>query len=343
MGGGIAPTITTPPVLAWTVEIGNTPTLTDPVYTGDTGTITWTLYRDGVADGTIANVSKATAEAYAAAWSGTNTGVNDIGKNGGKPQLTFVATVTNGSGSDSAGSNAASFDPSAYPVAILISDEDTVLADSDTTVDQWDACDGALAYTAAAASSSVRPDYDATGGVGGRPLVCFVAVNGDRLTGTLTRGSAWSNAEAGFVGNPVNIASGRRPISYYFSGASRFSLIGISDVTPTADRLNLFYNVTTAAGTTWSGSVNGVEGHYSGDLEVSGASNMRFGGTVQSTTSGPSVSIGDAGTLALGAYAGSPTAWADVEYAAAYCGGKLTDAQRLNLRAYLTGRTGVSC
>ena len=331
VSGGVAPTITTPPVLAWTVEIGNTPTLTDPVYTGDTGTITWTLYRDGVADGTIAGVSKATAEAYAAQWSGTNTGVNDIGRDGGPVQLTFYATVTNGSGSDSAESNAVSYDDTIDMLAGWHADEGlTLVLDSGSYyVDEWASCEGAVSATVTAPSSSARPLYDATGGAGGRPLIVGDGVD-DRLS-DVAYSYAPSAIEFGVVAHSYSTAgNNNRFISRGGGATSAFinqQIVGTVRVGAPSGRITALVSPAGAQ-------------HFSGDSDGSTATNLRFNGAIAATTLADAVSLSN--RLDLFGYP-STGYYANGGVQAVYFGAKLTDARRLNRRAYLTGRTGVAC
>ena len=341
MGGGIAPTITTPPVLAWTVEIGNSPTLTDPVYTGDTGTITWTLYRDGVADGTIAGVSKATAEAYAAAWSGTNTGVNDIGNANGVVPLVFRATVTNGSGSDSADSNAVAFDDATYlPDAVIGGSTGTlVLADSDTTVDSWESDWGGLAWTGVAPSSSRRPAYSATGGVGSNPVVTGDGSN-DYLSGTLTKSSSWASMELGFAGTAGTIEPiAGRIVGYYASAGARISVLRYSP----REEINAFRNDGSSTQTDDTANRDGQTGHWAARSDATNLSVMLNGAVTSSAGSAQSAAFADGGTLRLFAYAGGTSNYSKSSIQAWYCSTALTSDQRTHLRALLTGLTGIAC
>ena len=321
MGGGIAPTITTPPVLAWTVEIGNTPTLTDPVYTGDPGTITWTLYRDGVADGTIANVSKATAEAYAAV-------AGDIG-----PDLHFGATVTNGTGSDSDVTNTVAFDDATYlpNTAIGVSTAGLTLADSDTTVDQWDASLGGVSATLSALTAANRPAYS-TGGVGARPLATFDGST-DYLVGTITKGSSFTTIEMGVVGQ-LGSNSG---MAYALNFGTGSNWIRRQDVSPNKIQVRTLASATFATSTS---DVNSTPLHFSADSQ--GANNVRAGGTVEASTASGVTAQGDGSTLALGAFAAGTTPCA-MSAQAWYVGPALTADQRTHLRALLTYHTGVAC
>ncbi|MCB9620440.1 MAG: hypothetical protein H6724_13465 [Sandaracinus sp.] len=114
-GGGVAPTITVAPVLAWTVAHGSSPTITEGTYTGDAGTWTYNLVRLPSTN-VLSGVSKATVEAYVA------DRATDVG-----PSWKVVGTITNGTGADSADSNTVEYDPSSRALAASL---DTVATTS---------------------------------------------------------------------------------------------------------------------------------------------------------------------------------------------------------------------
>lgn len=327
--GGAAPTITVAPVLAWTVEIGNSPTLTDPVYTGDAGTITWTLYRDGVADGTIANVSKATAEAYAAV-------AADIG-----PDLHFEATVTNGSGSDSDVTNTVVFNDATYlpDTAIWVSTAGLTLADSDTTVDSWVSSLGGLSGTVSAPTAGVRPSYSASGGAGSRPLVTFDGVNDTLSDNAFVRGATWTDFEGGAVGEMLSGNTNGDIVLEYYTASGRYRPV---QRIGTGQRVNASILGGSAGTTTWTASNDNVTGHFSGDWDGADLS-VRLAGAVQSTVATAGVSLPDSGKVVLGSFNAGASSWAAFTCQAAYAGGYLTADQRTHLRALLTYHTGVAC
>lgn len=320
--GGVAPTITTPPVVSWTVVIGNSPTLTDPVYTGDAGTITWTLYRDGAADGVIVDVTKATAETYTAV-------AADIG-----PDLYFESTVTNGSGSDSANSNTVVFDDATYlPLtAIGVSTSGLTLADSDTTVDSWAATLGGLSQTLTAPVAADRPAYSATGGTGSRPLVTFDGST-DVLRGTLTKGSAFTTIECGMVGGVLSVANND---AFFAWQNTNTRLIMITGATARA------FVMSTGPFNGSTGVLSSTRQHHSIDATGGGGtSNYRVNGTVQNSGTAVAASILDGSVCALAALA-TASSFANVDCQAWYFGVQLTADQRTHLRALLTYHTGVS-
>lgn len=323
-GGGVAPTITVAPVLTWTGGIGSSPVLTDPVYTGDPGTITWTYYRDGVPDGTINGVNKATAEAYVAAWSGTTTGVND-----NAVSRVFRATVTNGSGSDFADSNAQTYDDSALPIAAGTTEDDLVLADGDTTIDQWGSSIGSIAATITAPVSSARFAYSATGGAGGRPLATSDG-SADRLRGAITRGSNFPNVEIGVVARLLT-NTGTKYLCSWGAGTwlrrtdatalrvgGRTVLGGVITTTSNADPMT----------------------YVSADGDAAGCV-IRVAGASESTGSGGASPESDGAFFELAGFGAST--YCAQEMQGWVVGARLTTGQRLDLRALLTARTGIAC
>ncbi len=334
LSSGVAPTITVAPVLAWTVEIGESPTLTDPTYTGDAGTITWTLYRDGVADGTINGVSKATAEAYVA-------DEGDIG-----PELYFEATVTNGSGSDADITSAVVFDDAAYlpDTAIWanpVSGHGITTADGGTTGDSWASGWGGVACTLAAPAATHRPAY-ATDGVGGRPTLTFDGVD-NFLRGTLTKGSAFDTHELGVVGERLSFGT----LSDYWFGywVPNGGVFFLNDQDASRWRFTSGGAANLAPSSTYN--PDGVVAHYSGDA-APGDLNARVGGVSVATSALSPVSRADGNTVVMGASQTSVagpygTVAANVKLHAAHIGPALTADQRTHLRALLTYLTGVSC
>lgn len=332
--GGTAPTITTPPAVSWDIEIGSGPLLDDPVYTGDAGTITWTLYRDGVADGTIVGVSKATAEAYTAV-------AADIG-----PTIHFEATVTNGSGSDSDVTNTTVFDDAAYlpDTAIWanpVSGHGITTADGGTTGDSWASGWGGVACTLAAPATTHRPAY-ATDGVGSRPTLTFDGID-NFLRGTFTKGSAFDNHEIGIVGERVSFGTlGDIWFGYWRANSPRFY---IND----QDASRWRFTSAGAANVTPSSTYDpdGIVAHYSGD-GVTGTISARVAGAAVATAAGSPTSVEDGQRVIMGASQTSEvgpygTVAAHVKLHAAHIGPALTADQRTHLRALLTYLTGVAC
>ena len=322
--GGVAPTITVAPVVAWAVEIGQSPAITPPTYTGDAGTITYTLKRDGAAVGAQTDRTEAQAETYAAV-------AADIG-----PSLRWDATVTNASGSGSANSNAVTFAHATYlpATAIGVSTSGLTTADNGTTVDQWAASLGGIACTLEAPAATNRPAYSASGGVGARPLVTFDGTD-NGLDGPLTKGSAFANCELGFVGSRVAFGvAGALAISYSATGTTpHFSLQGASAA---ALRFSGGANVNTTT------DPDGTTAHYSGDA-LTGTWNARVAGTIQNTGSASVTSRADGGGLSLGSRVNAASQWGNFALQAWYCGPALTSDQRTHLRALLTYHTGVAC
>lgn len=339
---GALPIITTPPVVSWTVEIGNSPTLTNPVVTGSFTHITWTLLRDGIEDATINEVDKATAEAYVAQWSGDNTGVNDIG-----PDLSFRARAHSGAGSDVSVSNVVVFADATYlpDTAIWANPDNSLmtLTDGDTTVDQWASGWGGVSCTLAAPAPTHRAAYS-TGGVNGRPILTFDGVD-DFLRGTFTKGSGFTDQETGIVGQRVAFGTlGDVWFGYWVPNTAIFYL---SDQDSTRFR----FTSSGAANATPSATYDpdGVLAHYSGEaIQGTSTVNARVAGVVVATGSG-SVSgradgqyaiMGASQTSATGPYG---TVAANIVVHAAHLGPALTADQRTHLRALLTYLTGVSC
>ncbi len=311
-GGGVAPTITVAPVLAWTVAHGSSPTITEGTYTGDAGTWTYDLVRLPSTT-VLSGVSKATVEAYVA------DRATDVG-----PDWKVTGTITNGSGSDSADSNLVTWDRSTLPIAGGYSGAGLTLADSGTTVDAWASSIGSVSATLTAPTASERLAYSATGGVGSRPLV--TSTTGKRLTGTITKGSAFASAEIGFVGSQLTYLGAGAFMSY----AATIEILN-NGATLARGRWSALPSSTTLAGTI---------AHWSTDGTASGTLSMRVGGTAEGTdTAGTSVA--DGGVLCLGNRAATayPT---NSGFQAWYIGPQLTADQRLDLRALLTYLTGVS-
>ncbi|MCB9635724.1 MAG: hypothetical protein H6721_26700 [Sandaracinus sp.] len=158
-GGGVAPTITVAPVLAWTVEHGTSPSITPPTYTGDPATITYDLIRLPSTT-VLSGASEAAVEAYVA------DRATDVG-----PAWKVTATATNGSGSDSADSNTVAYDPFASLGGVAgYRGDDVTLVGSDVDVlhDQVGAQD------LSAAGSSNRPLYTASdANFSGEPTLTF--------------------------------------------------------------------------------------------------------------------------------------------------------------------------
>lgn len=176
-GGGVAPTITVAPVLAWTVAHGSSPTITEGTYTGDAGTWTYDLVRLPSTT-VLSGASKATVEAY------TSDRATDIGY-----EWKVTGTITNGSGSDADDSNVVEWYPDAWSPRNLYDAGTVTLVGSD--VDSWDELIGGRDLIAA--SAAVRPAYSASGFNGGsQPYV-----EGDGASEYLERGFAlndfWSS------------------------------------------------------------------------------------------------------------------------------------------------------
>lgn len=179
-GGGVAPTITSPPSLAWTVAHGTSPALTEGTYTGDAGTWTYDLVRLPSTN-VLTGVSKAAVEAY------VSDRATDVG-----PSWKVAGTITNGTGADSADSNTVEYDPSSVASYYADYDPDTgaevttgnPAADGDTVQRLLDKAPGARHLTQATAGN--RPTYEVGDGPNGHDRIFFTASALTRLEATMS-------------------------------------------------------------------------------------------------------------------------------------------------------------
>lgn len=321
-GSGVAPTITVAPVLTWTVAHGSSPTITPPTYTGDPATITYDLIRLPSTT-VLSGVDLATAQAYVADRD------TDLG-----PDWELDATVTNGSGSDSATSNTVTWDRSSLPIAGGHSGAGLVLADSGTTVDAWASSFGSVSATLTAPTASQRFAYSATAGVGSRPAATSDGVD-DVLSGTITKGSGWTDFEIGFVGIQLGAETAADRFIEYEGAAA---LIRLESRGATGGA-RLITGGTGGATSIATSLVTTTTAHWSGDGDGANQ-NVRYNGTAEDTDASTATYV-DGGTLCVGARASGSNP-VNVRYQAWYGGDQLTSDQRLDLRALLTYLTGVS-
>lgn len=335
--GIIPPTITAPAVLTWDVTIGSSPTVTPPTYTGSPSTITYTLRRDGVGVAGLEDVDLATIEAHVGEGvSGTDA--RDIG-----PDIDLAFEVTNSAGSDSGTSNVVVFDDATHlaNVAMYMLTEGVTTADGGTTVDAiaqsyggWNP--GAFSAT----GSGVRPAYEATGGVGGRPRMVTDGAVDYLLRTAMTKGSAWVGHDFGAV------------CSISADGANGDYLLAIGSAVGERRRLNeLGSNMRSQAddetgtpvGPTSTTTYTPLQ-LRSGDWSASGATlNWRQNRVVETSVANANDQWADAANASVGASVagGQPAAWN--VHGFYFCYDLLTSAQRLHLGSLFTYHTGVAC
>lgn len=202
------------------------------------------------------------------------------------------------------------------------------------TVSSWASYLGGRSNTLSQGTGAARPAYNATGGVGSRPLITFDGSD-DVLEGSFSKGSSWTDFEGGVVGSRVAFASASDAWIMMHQGGGFIG--GLRDQSASAAHFTT--STTTANGTTdpdgnvayWHGSAitaevvmrrNGVDE----GVNLTGV----YGGHADTCT----VAVG--GRVATGAYA-------NIAIQAAVWGPRLTPAQRLYLRQLLTFWTGVTC
>jgi hypothetical protein len=320
LGGGALPANTVPPAITWTLSIGNSPTLTPGTWTGSPS-LSYTLYRDGVADGTETGRSEAQVEAYVAV-------AADIGP------AAVLWYEDDAVSSTSAASNSVTYAHATDlpDTAIGIGTAGLTLADSDTTVQQWDATMGGMsaAVSLSAPASGNRPAYSATGGPSSKPMVTFDGSNDTLRSAAVTMGGTFSAFCIDVVGklNGAETASDR--IMIY--GA----LFGLTcDATPNAR------GFTTTAVVLSTGTTAITTTHRQMTFEWDGTSQyVRLNnGSAEDTDASTHSAYADGQTLALGA---SPTGTLATNLDAlgwAFTRGTLTSTQKANLSALLQFHT----
>lgn len=322
-GGPSVPVNLTPPVLAGTVGIGLALSLTAGTWTGSP-VLTYTLLRDGVAIGGLTGVAKAVLDAYLAALTAL-----DIG-----PELDVVeddsVSATN------ALSNMLVYNDQVrlpnHGFAVASEGITTVSGDTDTWATTYG---GVLGLTLAAIAAGNRPDFLATGGVGGRPKVRTVAANSDAMKVTYTRGSSHVTWELIAVGRRDAWTAAARIVTYESTaGTLRYGIVSQSAAVLS------WYNPSNNASTTTDPDT--VDAIWSGDCDsVSGVRNIRKSGTIEGTSTGATTSKVDGENLTLGARTSGldPVSFS---YQAWGVGPQMTATERAEAFALLTYLTGIS-
>lgn len=296
-------------VLSGTVLIGNTLTVTPGTWSRSTSLL-YSLLRDNVP--ILRKVTKAEIEAYPLAF-------QDIG-----PPL-ILATHSLSGGGYELSSPLYYDDVSHLPTAAIWDSKEGVTQAG--TVSAWASSYGGLSVTLTAAGVPNQPLYDATGGIGGRPLITFDGTD-DALEGTITKGSAWNDYEQGWVGKRAAFDTISDPIfGFLNAGTYRWSF---SDRTTTTVRFNVNGGINQDYTIT-----NGATIHLGG-RSVGGTQTLEVDGTLVTSGAGATTSRADPGTVRMG----STTACPLVSFQAAYMSTNLTSDQRLHLRALLSYLTG---
>jgi hypothetical protein len=218
-------------------------------------------------------------------------------------------------------------------IALVLSTEGVTV--SGGVVDSWATAAVSGISATLAATLTARPAYDATGGVGSRPLITFDGVD-DFLVGTVTKGSAWSDYEIGIVGQRLSYTAANETIAAYsLGGAPRFYL---NDNSLTTWRFTVVGGANVIGG-----NPDTTPAHYSGDAAAGGTVNARQNGTVINTTTATVTSRPDGESWVLGSRTAAGDSYANYAIQAAYIGPLLTAGERDDLRAYLTAQTGITC
>lgn len=219
------------------------------------------------------------------------------------------------------------------PGSCWISQQGTAEATAPGQLSSWLNYLGSVSCTLAQAVSGSQPLINASGGVGGLPLITTDGVD-DVLFGNITKGSAWADYEIGVVGRRLSFTAAGRLWWAYQGG--NFSL---NDQTAALVR----FTVAGGANTSHTGfdPDDAADRHYSGDA-LSGVMNARVGGSIVATNAGTVTSRADGGVLSLGATAAGATP-SNISLQAMYAFPALTADQRTYLRAALTFYTGINC
>lgn len=296
-------------VLSGTVLIGNTLTVTPGTWSRPTSLL-YSLMRDDVP--ILRKVSSAEIEAYPLVF-------QDIGP----PLILVTHSLAGGGYSESA---PVYYDDAAHLPATAIWDSKEGVTQAGT-VSAWASSYGGLAVTLTAAGAPNQPLYDATGGIGGRPLITFDGTD-DALEGTITKGSAWNDYEQGWIGKRAAFDTISEPIlGFLNAGTYRWSF---ADRTTTTVR----FNVNGGANQDYT-ITNGTTIHLGG-RSVGGTQTLDVNGVEVVTGAGTTTSRADPGTVRMG----STTACPLVSFQNAYMSANLTSDQRLHLRALLTYLSG---
>jgi hypothetical protein len=202
------------------------------------------------------------------------------------------------------------------------------------TVSAWASYLGGVSATLVQGTGAAQPAYNASGGVGGRPLITFDGVD-DVMKCVVTKGSNFSSFEMGIVGQRVAFAAAGDVWMQYEDTGTGTLLFAIRDFSSTAWRVtsNVDLNATS--------DPDGVDAHYSADA-ITGLYNVRKNGVTENTSAGAFTTRTDGMTLAVGGRTAS-SAYANIAVQALYLGPQLTADQRTYLRAALTHYTGINC
>jgi hypothetical protein len=203
------------------------------------------------------------------------------------------------------------------------------------TVSAWASYLGGVSSTLTQGTGAAQPAYNASGGVGGLPLITFDGTD-DVLTAAITKGSAWSSYEWGIVGQRVAFGTAGDVWAGYgtAAGVMRFSL---------QDQTAALFRGTVIGGANVSGTTDpdAFPAHYSCGAG-GGLITVRVGGVIEGGPTAATVtSRADGENVCLGASPTGATA-ANVAMQAAYIGPELTADQRTYLRGALTFWTSIS-
>lgn len=199
-------------------------------------------------------------------------------------------------------------------------------------VDIWVSYLGGIACTINAPAATNRLAYNATGGVGGRPLLTSDGAD-NVLEGLITKGSDWADYEIGVVGNRVAFGAATDIVLGYFIGATPYFYL--NDASTTAIR----YTLNAGANTTHTEDPDGLDRHWSGDA-IGTTQNSRINGAVVATATTTVTSRADGNIVSLGARPAGTSA-GNFNYQAAYVGPSLDTTQRNYLRQLLEFYTGI--
>lgn len=333
LGGGLvatAPANTVAPVISSdgsVIGVGETLTSTNGTWTGSpapTYTYQWQRGNTFGGGGAWANIGAATASTYAVVSA-------DVGFS-----LKCVVTATNAAGSAAASSNTLLYLHATDLAGVAVWVSQTGVTQAAGTASAWASAYGSISCTLTAPAGTNEPAYNATGGVGSRPLLTFDGTD-NVLQGTFTKGSQFTDCECGVVGSRGAFGTaGDRWLGYTVSGSAYWN---INDRSTAKFR----FTVTGAGGAPESTTdPDAVNGHYSGDMAAGGTLNVRTAGAVEATFAGAWTNRADGGIVAIGA-APDGTVAANIALQAAYHGPLLTAGQRTNIRALLGNATGISC
>lgn len=196
-------------------------------------------------------------------------------------------------------------------------------------VSAWLSYLGSVSATLVQGTGAAQPAYNASGGVGGRPLITFDGTD-DVMKAVVTKGSQWTSFEMGIVGQRVSFASGGDFWAMMETTASAALLFGIRDLDASNWRVTSNVDLNAA-------SNPNVAAIYSADA-ITGNYNCRKNGVLESTSGGAFTTRNDAETFAVGGRSGV-AAYANIAIQAVYCFPQLTAGQR----TYLTGALTFYC